>query len=542
MGMDKMKRRDFLKLAAAGSTASTLKHFTHGSDRIHSLEKRARNSKLNVIYIMTDQHSQAVSGCYGHDIVQTPHIDSIAESGIRYTNAFCASPLCSPSRVAWLTGTHPHTNGVVTHNNSRHRSGKSYRKNIDPGIRSLINEIRDAGYATHGSGFIHADQHVANTARPYAELGFSTFGADRDAYLTQVGKEVAQQYNMANTISEMWEHTYRNVEGAPFPYGEGKLWDSVITEDSLAFLDRQSGETPFFLYVGFRAPHPPWCAPERFHSRYDPAKIGELPNYKVCFTDKPRRVIERVNYYELWNLPEEMVRRSIAAYFGFVSYIDSCIGRILNKVKDKHLLENTLIVYTSDHGEMLYKNGICEKHTFFEDAVKIPLICSLPGTIPKGLTSDALISNIDLLPSVLTLLDIPLPGFIEGKEISPTWAGEDVQDHIYAEYYHSLDPCRMVRDKRYKYIHTEEDICELYDIENDPLESINLAWYSQYAERVRRMEELVMADWEIPHVPVWAAWNDLNERKQRMRLSGTKIIDPRPCPPDWVKSYSEQAF
>ena len=100
----------------------------------------------------------------------------------------------------------------------------------------------------------------------------------------------------------------------------------------------------------------------------------------------------------------------------------------------------------------------------------------------------------------------------------------------------------MVRDKRYKYIHTEEDICELYDIESDPLESINLAWYSQYAERIRRMEELVTADWEIPHVPVWAAWNDLNERKQRMRLSGAKIIDPRPRPPDWVASYSEQDF
>jgi len=536
MGKAKMKRRDFLRLAAAGSTASTLVSRTHGSAGSRVSPMRTRNSKPNVVFIMADQHSQAVSGCYGHDIVQTPHIDSLAESGIRYTNAFCASPLCSPSRVAWLTGSHPHTNGVVTHNNSRHRSGKTYRKTINPGIRSLINDIRDAGYATRGSGFIHADQHVANTDRPYAELGFAAFDADRDVYQNLVGKEVERRYNMANTISEMWEHTYRNVEGAPFPFGEEKLWDTVITEDSLAFLNGQSGDTPFFLYVGFRAPHPPWCAPERFHRRYDPARIGELPNYKVCFTDKPRRVIERVNYYELWNLPEEMVRRSIAAYFGFVSYIDFCIGRILNKLKDKRLLENTLIVYTSDHGEMLYKNGICEKHTFFEDAVKIPLIFSLPGTIPKGMVSDALVSNIDLLPTVLTLLGVPLPGFIEGKNISPTWAGEEVQDHVFAEYYHSLDPCRMVRDKRYKYIHTEEDICELYDILNDPLESINLAWYPQYSGRIRRMEELATADWEIPDVPVWAAWNDLNERKQRMRLSGVKIIDPRPRPPDWVAS------
>jgi hypothetical protein len=96
----------------------------------------------------------------------------------------------------------------------------------------------------------------------------------------------------------------------------------------------------------------------------------------------------------------------------------------------------------------------------------------------------------------------------------------------------------MVRDKRFKYIHTEEDICELYDIENDPLESINLAWYPQYADRIARMEELAMTGWEIPEIPVWAAWNDLNERKQKMRLRDADIIDPRPTPPDWITNYA----
>lgn len=515
-------------MAAASSSALALARTEGRSKPI--------NPKINVVFVMSDQHSQAVSGCYGHDIVKTPSIDSLAERGMLYRNAFCASPLCSPSRVAWLTGTHPHTNGVVTLNNSRHRSGKTYRRSINPGIRSLICHLREAGYTTHGSGFIHADQHVRDTDRPYQELGFTSFGADRNAYIDLVGKDVQHRYSMANTISEMWEHTYRNVEGEPFPYGEEKIWDSVITKDSLDFLDAQSRDNPFFLYVGYRAPHPPWCAPKRFHDLYSPDHIGDLPNYKVTFTDKPRRVIERVNYYELWNLPEDMVRRSIAAYYGFVSYTDFCIGRILRKLEEKKLLNNTLIVYTSDHGEMLYKNGICEKHTFFEDAVKIPLIVSLPGTIPQGETSEALISNIDLLPSVLALLEVSTPHYVEGKNIAPTWTGRDIQDHIFAEYYHTLDPCRMVREKRYKYIHTEEDICELYDLENDPLESINLAWYPQYADRVRRMEELVMADWEIPHVPVWGTWNDLNERKQRLRLSGAKLIDPRPPLPSWAKA------
>ncbi len=114
-----------------------------------------------------------------------------------------------------------------------------------------------------------------------------------------------------------------------------------------------------------------------------------------------------------------------------------------------------------------------------------------------------------------------------------------MQEHVFSEYYHSLDPCRMVRDKRFKYIHTEEDVCELYDLDNDPLESVNLAWYPQYATRIRQMDELVMADWEIPGLPVWAVWNDLNERKQRLRLTDPDIIDPRPESPAWIANHTE---
>jgi len=497
------------------------------------------SEKLNVVFIMADQHSRGVAGCYGHDIVRTPALDGLAGSGLTYENAFCASPLCSPSRAACLTGTHPHTNGVVTHNNRRHRSGKVYRKEIEPGIRSLVDELRQAGYWTHGTGFMHVDQHAHDRQRPFAELGFCSYGADEGAYGELVGKEVRHRYNRANIISEMWEHSYRNVEGEPFPYGEDQLWDSVITDDCLRFLVERDEERPFFLYAGYRAPHPPWCAPERFHRMYDPADIGELPNYRVHYTDKPRRVVERINYYELWNLPEEMIRKSIAAYFGFVSYLDHCVGRLVGRLDELGLRENTLIVYTSDHGEMLYKNGICEKHTFFEDAVRIPLIFSLPGSLPQGERSEALVSNIDLLPTLLSMCGVGRPGFVEGKDLTPTFTGGQMQEQVFAEYYHSLDPCRMVRDRRYKYIHTEEDICELYDLENDPQESINLAWYPQYAGRVRRMDELAMDGWEIPEVPVWAAWNDLNERKQRLRLSDPGIIDPRPEPPDWIAGYAD---
>ncbi len=171
--------------------------------------------------------------------------------------------------------------------------------------------------------------------------------------------------------------------------------------------------------------------------------------------------------------------------------------------------------------------------------MRIPLIFSQPGVVPEGERCEALVSNIDILPTVLTMSWVTVPEVVEGKDLRPTFEGEEVQQHVFSEYYHSLDPCRMVFDKRFKYIHTEEDVCELYDLDNDPLESVNLAWYPQYASRIQQMDELVMADRELPEVPVWAAWNDLNERKQRLRLTDPEIIDPRPELPTWIADYTE---
>lgn len=490
----------------------------------------------NVLFIMSDQHSQAVAGCYGHDIVQTPHLDRLAAGGMVYENAYCASPLCGPSRAAWLTGTHPHTNGVVTHNNARHRSGQVYHKTLDPATPSLVGNLRAAGYQTMGAGYMHAEHHVEGED-PFDTLGFESYGLRPGSYADTVGPDVARRYNMARIISEMWEHSYRNVEGDPFPHDESQMFDTLVVEDCLQSLENRDPSRPFFLYAGFRAPHPPWCAPPRFHDLYDPYQIGELPKYLVNFRDKPRRVIERVNYYELWNLPEEMIRRSIAAYFGFVTYTDYCVGRLLDAIEEAGLLDDTLIVYNSDHGEMLYQNGICEKHTFFEDAVRVPLIVSQPGVVPRGERSAALVNNIDILPTVLAMTGVDVPDVVEGVDMRPTFTGQQIQEVIHSEYYHSLDPCRMVFDGRYKYIHTEEDICELYDLQNDPLEQINLAWYPQYAARVESMHKQVMNGWEIPEIPVYAAWNDLNERKQRLRLQAPDIIDPRPPAPDWIAQY-----
>jgi arylsulfatase A-like enzyme len=492
---------------------------------------------MNVLFLMTDQQRMDTAGCYGHPIVQTPCMDALARTGVRMNNAFCVSPLCGPSRASVLTGTYPHTHGLVTHPNKRHRSGKPYRPQMQPGIGSLLVPLRDAGYSVHLSGYLGLHMYRGNReAGTDPQFNGATSMRAND-YAALTNPETARQYNLAGIHSEMWEPSYFNVEGEPSKVPEQQMWDTLVADDVIAFLDEQDASKPFYAYAGFRAPHPPWCAPQRFHEMYDPDNIGPLPNYTVQHKNKPRRLMERFDYFDIRHYDEQMVRRSIAAYYAFVSYVDHCAGRIVAKLEERGLRDNTLIIFSSDHGENLYRHGLCEKHSFFEDALRVPLIFSLPGVLPQGEQRDGLVENMDTLPTVLSMVGLDVPDFVEGRDLQPLMhEGTAVRDRVFAEYYHTLDPCRMVRDERYKYIHTEEDICELYDLELDPDERINLAWYPQYAQRVERMDALVMDGWEIPDVPIHAGWYDLNERKQKQRLKGMDIIDPRPPLPERFRS------
>ncbi len=491
---------------------------------------------MNIIVLMSDQHRQDVLGCHSHPVVQTPNIDGLARNGVIFDHAFCTSPLCMPSRGSFLTGTHPHTNGLVTLFNERHRSGKPYYPQRQPGIQTLVTSLRDAGYQTHGAGYLGFHLFDGDTDLCYEHdfTGFESY--DAQDYPAIVGDQVAHAYHRGRIHSEMWEPSYHNVEGEPFPFEEEQMWDGIIAERCADFLEnRRDPNRPFFLYAGFRATHTPWRAPKRFHDLYDPNDIGSLPDYRTPPVDKPRRLIERFHYFDINHYPEELVRRSIASYYGFVSYLDDCVGRIVNQLDRLGLREDTLIVYTSDHGENLFSHGLCEKHTFYESSVRIPLIFSMPSRLPSNTRSGSLAQIHDILPTVLSMAHINLPAQTEGCDLQPAFEGNPVRDHVLAEYYHTLDPSRMIRDHRYKYIHTEDDIDELYDLDNDPNEELNLAWYPQYADLVAEMEAKVMAGWEIPEVPLHGQWGDLNERKQKQCLAGTPVVDTRPELPDWAK-------
>jgi len=491
----------------------------------------------NIVILMADQMRHDVMGCAGHPLVQTPHLDALAHRGTRFSHAFCTSPLCGPSRASFFTGTHPNTNGGVSHPNGNHRSGKKFFPQLKEHITSTVRPFRDAGYRTHASGYrgfhVFRGEHDFNDDLDW--LGFQTQGMEMHDYELAVGTQTARQYQLHGIHGEMWEPSYANIEGEPFPLGDEHMFDSRVAQDASAFLGEQTADQPFLLYCGFRAPHTPWCAPPQLHDLYDPKDIGPLPDYRARHHHIPRRLHERIEYFDIAYYPEQMVRRSIAGYYGFVSYLDDCVGRVLQALDATGQRENTIVVFASDHGEMLYRHGLCEKQCFFEDSVRIPMIMNGPG-VPQGQTTDAFASLMDVLPTMQWTSGLEPAGICEAVDLRPALRGETVRDHVMAEFYHSLDPCRMVRDGRYKYIHTEDDICELYDLNHDPDEMLNLAWYPQYRPLVEHYDALVCADWDIPDMPLYATWRDLNERKQKQRLAGLDIIDTRPPLPDWAQT------
>ncbi len=479
----------------------------------------------NILFLMADQLRPDVFGFAEHPVARTPHLDALAARSCSFRNAFTPSPLCGPARISFFTGTYPHTHGCTNHPNSRHRSGRVFRPQLSASVVSLLTPLQEAGYQTHGCGYFgfHAYDGERNLDEDAARMGFGSLGMTAADYRRRVGPEAARAYHMGRIDSEMWEPSYFNVEGEPCPLKDAQMWDSLCVEDTVRFIRERDTSRPFLAYCGFRAPHPPWRAPEAFHGLHDPADVP-LPDYKTPPVDKPRRVMERFRYFEIQNYPESWIRKSIAAYLDFVAYLDDCVGRILAQLDAAGERDNTLIVFCSDHGENLYQYGLCEKHTLYDASVRIPLLFSLPGLIPEGVQRDELAELTDVLPTLLAGNGLSPPGFVEGRDLGPVLRGEgSVRENVKAEFYATLDPCRMIRDQRYKYIHTEEDIDELYDLNNDPEERVNLAWFPEYADQVARYREQLLADWEIPVVPPEASWCDLNERKQRQARAGKTL-------------------
>lgn len=439
----------------------------------------------NLLFILTDQHHWHLTGYAGNSIVQTPNLDRLAERSVNFTSATCPSPLCTPSRMCMLTGKEAHR-----------CSAWSNHWIIFPEHTTWPAHFSAQGYHSALLGKMHLggkNQMAGFQHRPYGDLRHG-LGHQPDPISLFPG--------------------YHGMSGAGVTeIPESLIQENVVTRESLAFiLESASAEPdrPWFCCASYVRPHSPYTVPARYLRRYR----GKVPLPEL--REDPN--LEPYAAHLRRDLTDEQWTRGLEAYFACIDFVDDCIGELLNGLEAAGQLENTIVIYTSDHGEMMGNHGLEGKQLYFDDSVGVPLLISGPG-IEGGRSVTQPASLIDLYPTTCSLAGLPIPEDLDGVDLSPLLknpsSSEKPREYtssacfrygVKINYNTTSDDTpsaawRCVRDDRWKYVEVEKGATLLFDTREDPLETRNLADAPEHQERCRIMREWLFTSfsWEDVH-------------------------------------------
>ncbi len=449
----------------------------------------ANRERPNLLYIHSDQHSPLVAGCYGDGLARTPNLDRLAESGTLFENAYCPSPICVPSRMSMLTGRHPYQNRVWTNEHVlssaiptfAHAMGGAGYRPIIVGRMHVLGPDQLHGYAERLVGD-HGPNHLggspvergvlSGTAGP-DRISLERSGAGQNAY------QVHDEYVTAATVDVL----------------------------KRLGVEKRSGQRagPFSLTVGLMLPHPPYVARREDYSLYEG---------RMTLPRKPAPPLEPVHPHLRWwrqhtgleDVAEEDALRARAAYWGLVTRVDAMLGEIMSALEENGLAENTLVVYTSDHGDMLGEHGLWWKHTFYEESARVPLIVSWPGVVQAGQRCQRVVSALDVTATMLEATDGPALPNACGRSFLDLIAGEDMggawEDVAFSEYcsdeYAPLGGCyqRMVRLDEWKLIYYHGQEPQLFNLGEDPDELVDRARDPACASVREALTHRVLEGWD----------------------------------------------
>ena len=435
----------------------------------------------NLLFIMTDHQRADSLGMVQSGVEVTPHLNRLASESKVFTRAYNVCPLCVPARTSLATGKYPTTHGVVNND----------FKGISAGDHKPIHQyLSEAGYEVAHIGVHHIRVKPGLTERVH----FAAWFGDEDygQYLKAEGLDAAHKGCHAKLRTEIVRNldgqpvrkTYSGTETAVWPAAAEHFKDSFFAARAVEFL-RAERPRPFALFVYLWAPHPPLAVPEPYASRFNPKEI-ELPdNVGTPASGEPPDRRAGVAGLLAENVSMPHWRRVWAAHLGLVNLADDAIGRVLRALDEAGHADDTLTVFTVDHGEHLGQHAMYQKMEMYEQAIRVPLIVHRPGTEPHRF--DIPVSHLDVLPTLLDLCGIDRPGDLDGTSLygSVTSGMPPRQKTVFSMYAGNdrvSDHRRAVIAGRFKYIYDPEDLPELYDLETDPLEMHNLAAAEDYAE------------------------------------------------------------
>ncbi len=429
-------------------------------------------AKPNVLLIVTDDMNNDL-GCYGHKMVQSPQIDKLAARGVRFDRAYCQYPVCNPSRVSMLSGLRPDTTQVM--------DLKTPPRSHLSDVVFLPQYFREQGYHTaHVGKIFHTGDDFEDPA-------------SWDVEVRETGKHppeaaVIRSQNLNRPIKY-------GIEWDILSSPDEETADGVVARRAAGMLERLAADKkPFFLAVGFRRPHQPYAAPQKYFDLYPTESIAPL--------DEPAEHLRRVPSLaftyppETPNLSEQERQEIVAAYYACITFVDAQVGLLNKALDDYDLWRNTIVVFVSDHGYHLGEHGgMWHKMSLFEQSARVPLIVFAPGAKGNGKSCPRPVELIDLYPTLIDLCGLPKLKPLEGYSLRPLLDDPEAKwkPAAFTQVLRGDLTGRSVRTERWRY--TEWDAgrqgTELYDHDTDPEEHQNLAGDPDWAEVQKEMRGLL---------------------------------------------------
>jgi uncharacterized sulfatase len=428
--------------------------------------------KKQVVFLMTDTTRKDMLGCYGDRRMVTPNLDKLASGGIRFENAYTCQPVCGPARSALFTGLFPHSNGMITNSIA-----------MGDNVKTIGQRLSDKGISCGYIGKWHLD------GGDYFGTGRCPEGWDRKywydmrCYLEELSAEDRQKSRKSESAYEPWM-------SAEFTYAHR------CSDRALQFLEEYQ-DRDFFLAVSYDEPHGPCLCPGPYNTMYEGFSFDDNPGFHDDLHDKP--LLQRLWAGERLGLPAEEINRPskrLALYLGCNSFVDAEIGRVIDRVNE--LVPGAMVIFTSDHGDMLGSHRLVNKGpTAYREAANIPLI--IRGG-EKGKAADAPASHLDIVPTVMDYLGLPIPAILEGKSMLPQIydVSKVINETVFTEFtryevdhdgFGGLQMMRAAVTKRYKLVVNLLDTDEFYDMEQDPCEAANRINSEEYAAAREKLHD-----------------------------------------------------
>lgn len=448
--------------------------------------------RKNVLLILSDQQRYDTISAYGlNEVCKTPRIDSLAEEGMKFTNAFTSSAICAPARASVMTGLYPHNHGVIDN-----------FTDIKEGTPVLGECMTDAGYYCGFAGKWHVchsktPEDCGFEGKPFMGYGFPGSGVFKhlafdlppsnspnyyEEYLKENGLAIPD-------VSEGFQGNNPNLQiQEMYAKHEGPLESTIeyfVAHETNRLIEKAAeDDKPFLIWANFWGPHSPSIVPEPYFSMYDPKTIKEHPSYKETFENKPYGHYLTEKMWGLGDYGWEGFANIAAKYYGHCTMIDDMVGMMVDKLKELGIYEDTIIIYSADHGDCLGAHKLIEKGAFtYDEIYRIPMVV-------KGLgdkDNDSFVYLQEIMPTILDVAGKTPSKPVDGESLLPLMKGEQVTNgrtEVYCEYHNHfyVSRQRMVRDHKYQFTFNENDRGEFYDFVKDPHQLHNVCEDPAYAD------------------------------------------------------------